>query len=242
MSISCTLAIYLQPYGIFPAIIGGLICGTAAGFINGLIVVKSGVNSLPVTLGTMGVLNGIVYVITKSQSVPGKNLEFVNVSNASVGGLSLVVVVFVLLAIVFEILLQRGFLGRKIMAVGGNSIAASMSGLNVNKVRIQVFTLAGFLASVGGIMTAARYNIASGHIGEQTALAVITAVLIGGISLKGGSGSVTKALLGYLFIIALQNAMRLLKFPSDIHTVITGVLLIAILAVDAHAIRKNQFK
>ncbi|MCL1895248.1 MAG: ABC transporter permease [Clostridiales bacterium] len=242
MSVSCCFAIYLQPYGVIYGVLGGIGIGTLAGFVNGIVVVKSNVNSLPVTLGMMGILNGIVYVITESQSVPGKNPDFIKIADTMIGGINLVIYIFIALVILFEFVLQRGYFGRSIMAVGGNRNAAAYAGLNVDRVRILAFTLVGLLSSFAGVMTAARYNIASGHIGEQTALAVITAVLIGGISLSGGEGSITKAFFGYLFIISLQNAMRLLKFPPDLHSIIIGALLIIILALDAIAIRKNQFK
>ncbi|MDR1797288.1 MAG: ABC transporter permease [Clostridiales Family XIII bacterium] len=242
MSVSCCVSIYLQPYGILPAILASIGIGTLAGFLNGALVVKSGVSSLPITLGTMGLMNGIVYVVTESQSVPGTNKSFLYVADTMIGGINLVIYLFIALVVVFEFVLQKCYFGRSIMAVGGNRFAAEYVGLRVDRVRVLVFTLTGLLSSIAGVMTAARYNIASGHIGEQTALAVITAVLIGGISLSGGEGSITKAFFGYLFIISLQNAMRLLKFPPDLSTIITGALLIVILAIDAVTIRRNQFK
>ena len=242
MSISCCFAIYLQPYGVVYGVIGGIGIGTLAGFINGVVVVKSNVNSLPITLGMMGVLNGIVFVITESQSVPGRNPDFIMIADTMIGGVNLVIYIFIALVVLFEFVLQKGNFGRAIMAVGGNRSAAEYAGLDVNKVRILAFTLVGLLSAFAGVMTAARYNIASGHIGAQTALAVITAVLIGGISLVGGEGSITKAFFGYLFIISLGNAMRLLKFHPDLHSIIIGALLVIILAIDAYSIRKKQFK
>jgi len=242
MSISCCFAIYLQPYGVIWGVLGGLGIGTLAGLVNGIVVIKSNVNSLPVTLGMMGVLNGIVFVITGSQSVPGKNPNFILIGDTMIGGIYLVIYIFIALVVLFEFVLQKGYFGRSIMAIGGNRNAAEYAGLNVNRVRVLTFTLVGLLSSFAGVMTAARYNIASGHIGSQTALAVITAVLIGGISLSGGEGSITKAFFGYLFIISLQNAMRLLKFHPDLHSIIIGVLLVIILALDAYSIRKKQFK
>ena len=242
MSLSCCFAIYLQPYGVAYGVLGGIGIGTLAGFVNGVVVVKSNVNSLPITLGMMGVLNGIVFVITESQSVPGKNQAFIKIADTMIGGVNLVIYIFIALVILFEFILQKGHFGRSIMAVGGNKSAAEYAGLDVNRVRILAFTLMGLLASFAGVMTAARYNIASGHIGSQTALAVITAVLIGGISLSGGEGSIVKAFFGYLFIISLSNAMRLLKFHPDLHSIIIGALLVIILAMDAYSIRKKQFK
>jgi len=242
MSLSCCFAIYLQQYGVIYGVLGGIGIGTLAGFINGVVVVKSNVNSLPVTLGMMGVLNGIVFVITESQSVPGRNPDFILIADTMIGGVNLVIYIFLGLVVLFEFILQKGLFGRSIMAVGGNRNAAEYAGLDVNKIRILAFTLVGLLSAFAGVMTAARYNIASGHIGAQTALAVITAVLIGGISLMGGEGSIVKAFFGFLFIISLQNAMRLLKFHPDLHSIIIGALLVIILALDAYSIRKKQFK
>lgn len=242
MSVSCACVILFQDYGIAAGIIAGLAVGFLIGLLNGLIVVKLHVASMPATLGVMVLVNSLVYVLTQSTSIWGKNEQFALISDASFQTIPIFVFFFIALVIIFNLILKKTTFGRNVYAVGGNIRAAEYAGINVDKVRITSFILTGLLAGLAGVLLVTRYNVASGLIGGDTALKVITAVLLGGVSLTGGEGSVVKAFFGLLLVGSLDIGMQLLKFPTSVQPIVVGGLLIGILALEASQSFKEKFK
>ena len=242
MSISATFSILFQPYGVFAGLISGIVVGLFIGFINGLIVAKLKVSSIPATLAMMIFINGLVYVLTKNTSIWGKNTNFNLLANFEVLGVPLLIILPIILIIIFDLILKKTVYGRYIYAIGGNQAACLYVGINVTRIKISAFILTGGLSGLAGVFLASKFNVASGLIGTQTALLVITAVLLGGVSLSGGEGSVSKAYRGLLIMGVLSNAMQLLKLPSPLQLIIIGSLLIFILVVDTIERNKLQYK
>jgi len=242
MSLSSYFCIQLQPYGVFPAIIAALVVSTFIGLMNGIIVVKGKVSSIPATLGMMVLINGFVFLLTETKSIIGQNENFIVIANFRALGIPMLIWCFIILVIIFAIVLAKTKYGREIYAVGGNKIAARYAGINTDKIKISVFALTGVLSGISGILMASKLNIASGLLGQQTAFMVITAVLLGGVSLSGGEGSIGKALQGMVLIGLLSNAMQFLKLPNPLQSIITGAILILILAIDSIKIKKQQFE
>src|SRR4030042_4117858 len=224
MAFSAVLAVLAQSYGVFTGVIAGIIGGIVVGLINGLITVKLKLPSIAVTLGTMVFLSGVVYALTKEHTLKGTNENFVLISQTEIFKIPLPVIVFIILLIIFEIILQRSIFGRDIFAIGGNATASKFFGIRVDRVRILCFTLTGFLAGIAGVMLAGKLNVASGRLGGDTAVFVITAVLLGGISMEGGEGSIFKAFQGILLLGIMNNAMVILKISSFIQEMIRGLL------------------
>lgn len=241
MALSGVLAIYLQKYGIFVGIISGLLLGVAVGLLNGFLVTKLKLTSIAVTLGTMVMLNGFVFAFTNSATIKGTNKSFPLIANTTVFKIPIPIVVFLVLVIIFEIILKRTYFGRNIYAVGGNIIASKFFGIKVEMVRIAAFVLTGFLAGLAGVLLASKINIASGRIGLNTAILVITAVLLGGVSLSGGEGSVFKAFQGMLLIGILNNAMVILQINDFIQDIIRGSILIIILIIAGVSINRAKY-
>jgi len=124
--------------------------------------------------------------------------------------------------------------GRHVYAVGGNPEAARRAGINVDRVRIMVFMISGFMAGVGGIVLASRArSVSTGAVGGNLLLTVIAAAVIGGTSLFGGTGRVVSALLGALVIASIENGMGLLGLPQGTKFIITGLVLLGAVLVDA---------
>jgi len=242
MSFSCYCCIMFQPHGVIPAVLVALAASAFVGLMNGVIVIKAKVSSIPATLGMMVLINGLVFLLTGNKSIPGQNENFIKIAGFKMLGISMLIWIFIILVIIFAIILARTKFGRDVYAVGGNKTAALFSGISPERIKIIVFILTGVLAGVAGIMMASKLNIASGLLGQQTAFMVITAVLLGGVSLGGGEGSIPKALQGMVLIGLLSNAMQFLKLPNPLQSIITGSILIAILATDAIKIRKRQFE
>lgn len=242
MSFCCACAVIFQRYGVAAGLVMGLGGGVCIGLINGILVVKLKVASMPATLGMMVLINGVVYVLTKSTSIWGENKDFSAIANSTVFDLPVIVLLFIVLVLLFDAILKRINFGRNIYAIGGNEKAAAYAGINTDKVRMICFALTGLLSGLAGVLLASHYNVASGLIGGDTALMVITAVLLGGVSLSGGEGSVIKAFLGLLLVGTLNIGMQLLKLPTAIQPMVVGVVLIASLAVDSLHAYQERFK
>ena len=156
-------------------------------------------------------------------------------------GLPLAMVIFVALVVLVDLLINRTRFGRHVLAVGGNPEAARRAGIQVDNVRLVVFTLASTLAAFGGIMAASRLLAVNQSSGAaDTTLNAIAAAVIGGTSLFGGRGSAYSALLGGLVIISIQNGMNLLGAESDIRFIVTGAVLLLAATVDALSRRGRQ--
>jgi len=241
MAFGAVLSVMFQSYGVFTGIVAGITGGIVIGLMNGLITTKLKLPSIAVTLGTMVFLNGVVFALTKEHTIKGTNENFVLISQTELFRIPLPVIVFIILLIIFEIILQRSIFGRHIFAIGGNATASKFFGLKVDMVRIICFTITGFLAGLAGVMLAGKLNIASGRIGGSTAVFVITAVLLGGISMEGGEGSIFKAFQGILLLGIMNNAMVIMKISSFIQEMIRGLLLILIVVIDAINIQKKRY-
>jgi ribose/xylose/arabinose/galactoside ABC-type transport system permease subunit len=241
MAFGAALAVMFQSYGVVTGIIAGILGGVVIGLLNGLITTKLKLPSIAVTLGMMVFLNGVVFALTKEHTLKGTNENFVLISQTEVLRIPLPVIVFIVLMIIFEIILQRSIFGRHIFAIGGNATASKFFGIKVDMVRIICFTITGFLAGLAGVMLAGKLNIASGRIGGDTAVFVITAVLLGGISMEGGEGSIYKAFQGILLLGIMNNAMVIMKISAFIQEMIRGLLLILIVVIDAINIQKKKY-
>jgi len=242
MAFATILAITFQKYGVAAGVIAGIAGGTVVGIVNGFLVTRLKLSSVATTLGMMVALNGVVFALTQSRSVKGTNPDFLKIAQPVVLNISGSIIIFLILVIAFQIVLRRTYFGRSVYSVGGNSVASRLFGIKVDRVRVACFTIAGVLAGVAGVLLAAKIGVASGRLGVNTALIVITAVLLGGVSLSGGEGSVVKAFLGFLLIAILNNAMVLLRLSSYIQDMIRGGILILILVIDAINVERAKYR
>jgi len=287
------------------AIVAALLCTTAIGFVQALVITKAGVPSFVVTLAGLLIWSGVVLILTTQASSVGtiriQDSTVIGIANDFlpevwgwiVGGvavigyalsqlytarsrrasglygkpLSLIVLQIVGLAVVtfaavwycnkdrgvpaailillvflvfWSFIASRTRFGRHVYAVGGSAEASRRAGINVDRVRIAVFMISGFMAGVGGIMLASRLrSVATNTGGGNLLLLVIAAAVIGGTSLFGGVGRVVSALLGALVIASIQNGMDLLGLASGTKFVITGLVLLGAVLVDAYAKRRR---
>jgi ribose/xylose/arabinose/galactoside ABC-type transport system permease subunit len=241
MSISCFASIYFQQYGVVAAILTGIALSTAFGLANGLITVKLNIPSMPVTLGTMVLISGLTYVLTGNITIQGENPDFRRIAEATWLGVPLLIYISIAISIVFGLILKFTAFGRNLYACGGNLDAAKYVGINTDRIRITVYTLIGALSGVAGVLLASKLNVASGLIGQETALMVITGVLLGGVSLSGGDGSVFKGFIGLLLMAVLNNSMNLMGVPTPLNEVLVGIILITVLAMDAVKVQRAKY-
>jgi ribose transport system permease protein len=248
LALCSAMSIIGQEHGVFVGVAAGLLTGLAAGIVNGLLVVKLRIASIAVTLGMMVLLNGIVFVITKSlapaggnYSIAGTNPGFRLITDTTLFGIPTLILILVFLLAVFALVLQRTVFGRNIYATGGSLMASRYANIKVDFVRISAFALTGLLAGLAGVLLSAKYNIASWQIGTNTPLFVITAVLLGGVSLSGGEGSLLRAFQGLLLVGVIDSMVVNLKIYSSARLMMLGALLIIMLSVDGIRIRKERY-
>ncbi len=226
---ACTFG-YLVTGG-FPAAGAIVVClavGLMAGMINALLIARAGIPSLVVTLAMLIGFRGFARVLVKDQSMGDFPLWVTHLGqDALLGPLPLSLVLFLVFLGGLGILLHRTGFGRQIVVIGTNAEVARFSGLNVARVKTVLFLMSGFIAALAGLLYAARLGSVRGDAGTGFELDIITMVLLGGVSIFGGKGSMTGVVLSILIILNLRNGMALTNITGHIQTGVIGVLLIA---------------
>ncbi len=222
-----------------------LVMGAAGGLLNGVLTAKVGLPSLAVTIGTMALFRGIAVGLLGTSTITGFPKGWTNLTKYEIGhtGIPFIMVMYLVLFAAFVYLLNFTPFGRGIYAIGLNSEAAVFSGINRDRTRIILFVLAGMLSALGGIYWTLLRSTARGDIGDGLELQVIAAVVLGGVSVFGGIGSLYGVVAGVLLIGALSSALRLVGVTAEVIKIITGVLLIgSVVAASMIATLKNRRK
>jgi rhamnose transport system permease protein len=203
--------------------------GALCGAFNGVLVTRFGLPSLAVTIGTLALFRGIAYVIIGDESVTDFPATWTDRAFGNFAGTFVpnTIVLFVLLAIAFAVLLHATPFGRSIYAIGANEEAAYFSGLRVKRVKLMLFTLAGAVAALAGVVITLRNSTGAANVGQGFELTVITAVLLGGVSIFGGRGTIAGVILALLLLGGIQKALLLSESISSYWIqIVTGALLI----------------
>ena len=203
--------------------VGGL-CGA----FNGLWIAYLGLPSLAVTLAGLIGYRGLAYVILQDQSVSGFPAWFTALGQTNIPGLPVpaTLVLFVVLFIVCFIALHFLTFGRRIYAVGNNKVAARFAGVNVRRTKWTLYVLSGIMSAVAGLVYATRIGSVNGDVANGYELNVITMVVLGGVSIFGGSGTLVGVGLSVLVVLSLQNGMSLANINGSVQTSVIGLLLI----------------
>lgn len=205
-----------------------LVMGAVAGLLNGLLVTRLGLPSLVVTLGTLALYRGLAYVIIGDQAVSNFPDGFTAFGFGSVPGTLIPwpFIVFVLLALLFLALLHRSWIGRQIYATGNNQEAARFAGIQVARLKLALFVLSGLLSALAGVIFTSRFASARPDNALGFELDVVTIVLLGGVNIFGGRGTLVGVILSLFIIGALRNALGLANISGDIQNIVVGILLI----------------
>ena len=226
------VAVLNQMDSVWMALLAALLAGALVGLCNGLLVTKAGINSLIATLGTMAILRGGAMVSTQAVSIQGKVEGFVEIGTGYVGPVPIPVLLAFLLFGLFYFVLHHTILGRYIYAIGGNIQAARLSGLAVDRTRVLVYVIGGVLAALSAFILASRLNSGQPNAGLGFELQVIAAVILGGISLSGGIGTLGGAFIGILILTVLSNGLVLLNVSSFYHDIARGAVIILAVYLD----------
>ncbi|MBB5753745.1 ABC transporter permease [Prosthecomicrobium pneumaticum] len=214
---------------------GALALGLAVGVVNGYLAAYLGINSLIVTLGTLFILRGGVYLYTGQRAIPDDVMleSFFQLGNGRLFGVvPHPAVIAVILLIAFAYFLRHRPFGRQLYAVGGNPEVARLAGYNVRRVKFVAFVISALLATIAGILLASRLGSAVHVAGLGFEFQVVAAVVLGGVSLSGGVGSLAGMALGVLILQFVSNGLGMLNIATEWQLVITGGIIIAAVAFD----------
>jgi L-arabinose transport system permease protein len=208
----------------------GLAAGAAVGLINGFVVAKLRINSLIATLAMMEIVRGAAFLASGGEAVAIPEESFYVLGTGKSLGLSFPVWITLLCFVAFGFVLNATVFGRNVLAIGGNSEAARLAGVPVDRVKIIVFTVHGLVTALAGIVLAARITSGQPNTSLGLELQVISACVLGGVSLSGGVASIGGVIVGVLIMGAAQNALNLLDVPTFYQYVVRGgILLVAVI-------------
>ena len=216
----------------FGAIIAGILVGLALGWFNGMAITRFKLPPFVATLGMLSIGRGLTMLWTNGFPITALGSTFGFIGAGFLMGVPTAIWISAALVVVFYLFSIHTTLGRYIYAVGGSEKAAAFAGLNVNRIKVWVYTLAGGLAAVGGLILTARLDAADPKAGLGYELDSIAAVVIGGTSLSGGRGSILGTVLGCLIIGVLNNGLVLMEVSPFWQQVIKGGVILAAVAVD----------
>jgi len=214
-----------------------VLLGALMGAINGLLVWKLAIPPIVVTLGTMTIFRGIIFLISDGKWVNSHEMSpaFTGFPRAEILGLPVLSWTAIAAILVFAVMMARTPLGRAFFAVGGNPHAAVYTGINVGKTQFLAFVLSGALAGLTGYLWVARYAVAYVDIAGGFELEVVAACVIGGISIAGGIGSVGGAVLGAIFLGVVKNALPVVNISPFWQLAISGSAILIAVAFNARA-------
>jgi ribose transport system permease protein len=221
--------------------LAGLAVGTGFGVCNGLLITRVGLPPFIATLGTLSIGRGLIYVTTRGYPVTAPRDELlIQIGQGYQGRVPNPVIIMVVITVLATLFLSRTTLGRYIYAVGGNEEAARLAGINVNRVKMFVYTMSGFLASVSGIILLSRLVSAQPTAGLGMELPIIAASIIGGTSLVGGEGTALGAVLGAAIVGVLENGIVLLGINTYAQQMVTGAVILLAVGLDIWQKRRKQ--
>lgn len=210
----------------------GIGCGSMIGLANGMLVTTLRIPSFIATYGMMWMLTGVTYYYMAGETIHGFPLLFRHLGSGYLFGVPMPVYVMVLFLLIGGLFAQRTIWGQQIYAIGSNPIAARLSGIPVERRLVLVYAVSGAMAGLASLIILARINSAQGDIGEDLTLPAIAAVLIGGTSLFGGSGTMAGTLIGALILTLVLNGMNLLQINSSWQPLVTGVIVLLAVWID----------
>src|SRR6516225_5772296 len=214
------------------AIVLALIMATAIGFANGWIIANIQMPPLIVTLAMMIIIEGLAYLICKGLPFYGFPSSFAVIGQGYVGPIPIPVIIMVVVMAIGSFILNKTYFGRYFYAVGGNEEAANLSGINVKKVKYLVYSLSGFFAGVAGIVVLSRTNSGQVLAGKGLEFDVLTACVLGGVSVTGGFGKISNVVAGVLILGVLSNGLVLLDVSQFVQMVVKGSVLMLAVAFD----------
>ena len=222
------------------AVVVGVVIGLLFGLFNGLLVAYTKTPPFIATLGSMVIAAGLALMYTDSFPVSMLSSEFKNIGQGKVGVIPYVVIVFIVIAVIAWVILNKTRFGKSIYAIGGNESAAQYAGINVKKNTCLIYIWAGVLAGLAGVLITARSGSGIATLGDGYELDAIAAATVGGVSQTGGVGTIGGAVVGIFILGVLNNGLLLLGVSPYLQQVIKGLIIIGAVVVDMRKAMKNN--
>ncbi|MBC7958641.1 MAG: ABC transporter permease [Vallitaleaceae bacterium] len=240
IGVSGIITASLMVAGVHPvlAVVIALICGAVMGFFNALIINKFKVPALIVTLGMVTSLRGVAYMVTGGLPVFGFPESFSLLGQGYMWIIPVPVIIMVVTFIIGYIILEKFSIGRYIYGVGGNEEASRLSGISVERIKYFVYSMSGFLCALAGVVLLSRTNSGQPKAGTGYEMDIITAVVLGGVSITGGEGKITSVIAGVLIMGILSNGMIITNVGDYAQRIVQGMVLIIAVAFDIY--QKNR--
>lgn len=228
----CGITANTLGWPLIPCLLATLLTGMLVGALNGFMVTKFGLSSWITTLATQFICQGLAVTFSDGLTIPIESLGTKVFTRPKPLGLSWLFFVFIVMIVILDFVVRKTTFGYRLRAVGGNKEAAQMAGININRIKLLVFVLAGALAAVSGLFDVLTSQSASSTYGAGREFRAIICCAIGGISMSGGAGSVYGVGLGVLLFHVLWNCLRLLKVDTNLQLVLIGVILVLAVLLD----------
>jgi ribose transport system permease protein len=211
-----------------------LMISTTVGFLNGWIVANIKMPALIVTLGSMTILEGLAYIISGGIPIFGFPKGFSVIGQGYIGPVPVPVIIMIVILAIGSFILEKTYFGRYFYAVGGNEEAANLSGINVRRVKYLAYTLSGLFAGIAGVVMLSRTNSGQALAGKGFEFDVLTAVVLGGVSVNGGQGKINNVVAGVLILGVLSNGLVLLNVSQYVQMVTKGAVLLLAVGFDCY--------
>ena len=243
MALSCVLVgwLFLLTGNILVGIAVACFAGIGIGFFNGVMISKLSLPPFIVTLGMQSLARGAAYIFTEGSplSMGGLPKWFRDLGRGSIFSIPIIFLIFIFLSIILDQLLRKTTTFRAVFYVGSNENAAKLSGINVRKTKIGIYLLSALLATLSGILSLARFNVATPTLGVMAETRAISAAVIGGTSMSGGVGSILGTVLGVILLNIINNALVMLNVSVYWQDFVTGAILIVAVTVDYLSHKKS---
>jgi ribose transport system permease protein len=230
-------------YHFILAALVGVLFGVGVGFLNGLTVVVFNIPSFVVTLGSMGIMQGLAQIVTHATTISISNEDFFFwFGGGSIGRIPILAFWSLGALIIGSVILSWTATGRRVLATGANADAARFSGIRTGRIRIGVLTASGAAGALAGVLYSGQWGAANFTLGSSDLLSVISAAIIGGAALEGGKGSVLGAVVASLLVGTLNNALVLIGFGAPQQVMVQGIIIVAAVIVSSRGGRRARWR
>jgi inositol transport system permease protein len=235
--VSCTVMVASN--NVFLALLAAVLLGVLIGTINGLVITRFGIPAFIMTLAVTTVARGTVLLYTNATPITGMDRSYAFLGQGYIGFMPVSVLILIILFGFTWILLNKTVFGRHLYAVGGNESAATASGLRSKRVILKAFILDGFMAAIAGVMLMSRMNSGQPAAGVSYEFDAITAVVVGGTSLSGGSGTLVGTIIGAIIVGIINNTLNLLNVNTYWQQIAKGLIILVAVIADVVNKRAN---
>jgi rhamnose transport system permease protein len=220
----------------------GCAIGIGLGIVNGLLASYGGVPSIVVTLGTLYIYRGLDYAIAGGKQVNAFDVpdRFLSLASDTILGIPLLIVIAAVIAIIFALFLRYARIGRQLYAIGSNPEAARLAGIQSNRLVLLAFIVSGLLSGIAGILWAARFATVDANAATGLELLVVAAVVVGGVNIFGGSGTILGAMLGAIVLATIQDALNILNISALWLQAFYGAAILLAVMLDTLIMRRLQ--